>query len=438
MLLERLSNRHDRSAPACIAAMLVVVLLFGGPLACLTTQVPPVGSGGAFSLERDEAEMWRQSREEEAKLRAEAPLYQDPILNDYLNAVAQKVIPEESRGQQTLKIRVSAIRDPSLNAFTFPTGSVYVHTGLMARMENEAQLAMVLGHEVAHATHRHALEFQRSARNKMIGFSIASLVASIAVANAAGHRAERGDWSGAYVVNQVGNILAGLGLQLAMIAAVNGFGRELEREADEVGMRSMAGAGYDPKQASRVFELLKDDHGDKSKMEVFFFGSHPRLDERIQSSRELASAGYSGVTAGVSDTREFQMRTRVLVRDDAALNLEAGRYGHAEAELQRVLALTPNDPVAHFLFGRLYEQQAGEAAGPAAQSDLTARAMARYEEAIRLDGNYADPHRAVGILRHKAGEKTKALAAFRRYLAISPDAPDAQQIKDYILELESN
>jgi len=438
MLLERCSDRGNRSVPAWIAATLITTLLLGGPLACLTTQVPPIGAEGAFSLERDEAEMWRQAREEEAKLRAEAPLYHDPILNDYLNAVAQKVIPEPARAQRALKIRVSAIRDPSLNAFTFPTGSVYVHTGLLARMENEAQLAMVLGHEVTHATHRHALEFQRSARNKMIGFSIASLVASIAVANAAGQRAERGDWSGAYVINQVGNILAGLGLQLAMIAAVNGFGRELEREADEVGMRSMVAAGYDPRQAARVFELLKDDHGDKSKMEVFFFGSHPRLDERIQSSRELASTRYSGVAAGASDTREFQMRTRVLVRDDAALNLEAGRFGHAEAELRHVLDLTPNDPVAHYLSGRLDESRAGETEDPAEARDLTQRALAEYEKATRLDAGYADPYRAIGILRHKAGEKVKALAAFRRYLAISPDAPDAQQIKDYILELESN
>ena len=428
-------------ARRAVAGALLLPLLVGGPLACFgPSHVEPVGAEGpAFALARDEQRLWKQSEEEERKLRDKAPIYDDPLLSDYLNGVAQKLVPPDVARQGVLKIRVSAIKDPTLNAFTFPTGSVYVHTGLLARMENESQLAMVLGHEITHATNRHALEFERSARNKQIGFSIASLVASIAIANTAGKRAQGGDWSGAYVFSQIGNILVSLGMELAFLAAVNGFGRDLEREADEVGLQRMADAGYDPRQAPRVFALLKEDHGDDSKAEVFFFGSHPRLDERIEDVGGLIQARYAGAgePKPASDPRAFQMRTRVLVRDDAAQNLEAGRFGHAEAEIKKVLDLTPNDPVAHFLLGQLDEKRAAETKDPAEAKRLTGEAMKAYEEAMRLDATYADPFKAVGLLRYKAGEREKALSAFRQYLKLRPEAPDARQIKDYILEIEA-
>lgn len=428
-----------RSAVRAITSVAVVASLLFGQAACLSTNVPPVDAGPAFKPENDERELWLQAQAEERKLRDKAALYQDPILEDYLNDVSRRLAPPGVRDQEAIRIRVFTIADPALNAFTYPTGSIYVHTGLLARLENEAQLAVVLGHEMTHATHRHALEFQRSARNKMIGFSIASLVGSIMVADAAGRKAEKGDYSGAYVLSQIGNIMVGLGLELGFLAAVNGFGRELEREADEVGLERVAAAGYDPRQAPRVFELLKDDHGDDRKLEVFFFGSHPRLDERIADMKELVSQRYGGAGGEerVSDTREFRMRTRVLVRDDAAENIRIGRLGTAGVELGKVLGLTPNDPVAHFLTGQVAEKRAAEAKDRAGADRFEDEALQAYEEAARLDPRYADPHRAIGVLRYKSADPEGALRAFRLYLELKPDAPDAQQVRDYILELEA-
>ena len=420
-------------------AVPVVVALLTATTGCLSTSVPPVGAEeGAFKPAEDERRLWDQAKEEEAKLRGSAKLYQDPLLDDYLNDVVGRLAPPEIKGQEALQLRVYVIRDPALNAFTYPTGSIYVHTGLLARLENEAQLAVVLGHEETHATNRHALEFERSARNKAIGFSIASLAASIVIAEQAGKKAEHGDWSGAYVLSQIGNIMVGLGLQLGFMASVNGFGRELERQADEVGLQRTVDAGYDPRQAPRVFEILKDDRGDDRKMEVFFFGSHPRLDERIADMKELITTRYHGVggEGRTTDTHDFQMRMRVLVRDDAAENLRAGRLGHAEAEIARVLDLTPNDPVAHFLTGQIAEKRAADAKDRAVSDEQRDKALDAYQEASRLDPKYADPYRAMGIIRYRAGAKDQALEAFRRYLELKPDASDAQQIKDYILELE--
>ncbi len=441
MTLMQFPSRRMRGGRRTIALAALATFLAGGPLGCLSTSVPPVGSPEARpALARDEARLWKQAEEEQRQLQSKAPMYDDPLLEDYLNGVAQRLVPLEVKQAGILKIRIRTIKDPSLNAFTYPNGAVYIHTGLLARVENESQLAVVLAHEITHATNRHALEFQRSARNKAIGFSIASLVGSLVVANAAGQRAERGDWGGAYVLNQVGNILVGLGLELGFLAAVNGFGRDLEREADEIGLQRMVASGYDPREAPRVFELLQENHGDDPKLEVFFFGSHPRLKERVADMQELLKTRYAGAGAlsRVTDGRDFQMRTRTLVRENALLNIEAGRLGTAEADLQRVLALTPNDPVAHYIYGQLLERQALESKDSAEAAELTDRALGRYEHAARADARYADPYKAIGILKYKTGNKPEALAAFRRYLELRPDAPDARQIKDYVLELEAN
>src|SRR3990170_3267566 len=136
--------------------------------------------------------------------------------------------------------------DPTLNAFAMPNGHVYVHTGLLARLDDEAQLAMILGHEMTHVTHRHALKFNRDATNKQILYTILSVAASIGVA----------------------------------LAAINGYGRDLEREADAEGMKRLVRAGYDPKEAAKVFELLRSEGKDRGTLETFFFGSHPRSEER--------------------------------------------------------------------------------------------------------------------------------------------------------------
>ena len=430
------SHLLGRARP--FASLVVIGSLLLPQTGCLTTSVPPVGSQeGGFTPASDERRLWDQAKEEERKLRDKVPLYQDPILEDYLNQVARRLQPPEIEGQSLIRIRVTSIKDPTLNAFTFPTGAIYVHTGLLARLENEAQLAVVLGHEMTHATHRHALEFERSARNKAIGFSIAAVAASILVAEKAGEKAQEGDWQSAYVIEQVANIVVGLGLQLAFMASVNGFGRELERQADEVGLERVVAAGYDPRQSPRVFEILKDDHGDDRKMEVFFFGSHPRLDERISDMNSLLSTRYGGVASEgrTTDTREFRMRMRVLVRDDSVENIRLGRLGNAETEIERVLDLTPNDPVAHYLTGQIAEKRMAETKDRAAGDRELDRALQAYDRAMQLDAHYADPYRAIGILRLKNGDKDKARTAFERYLELRPDAPDAQQVKDYLLEI---
>ena len=337
------------------------------------------------------------------------------------------------------RLRFTVFRDPSLNAFAMPNGRVYIHTGLLARLENEAQLATVLGHELTHVTNRDALRFQRDATNKMIALNVLAIAASIGVAVAAGKQAERGNVVGAAVLSQTANAILGLGLQLAALAAINGYGRDIERQADEEGLARMVKAGYDPRQASRVYHLLKKDGGDPSRLENFFFGNHPRLDERIETTSALLASRYAAEAQApdrIVDTPEFNLRIRTVVRENAALDIRAGRFNLAKAQLDRVLAIIPRDPVAHLYYGDLYRIQSQRARALADKENLVRRAIDEYTEAARLDPAYPDPFRQLGFLYYQQEERDRSREAFQTYLRLKPDAPDARRIKEYLLELD--
>ena len=394
--------------------------------------------GKAFRPEPDERKLWSDAEKEEEKLAKTGKTYDDPLLEEYLASVAARLVPEEAQQAGAPAPRIAIFRDPTLNAFAMPNGKVYIHTGLLSRVENEAQLSMILGHELTHVTNRHALMFNRDAQNKQIWFTALAIAASLGVAVAAGSQAGKGNYVSAEVLRTTSNIFLGLGLQLAFIAAVNGFGRDLEREADREGMERMVQAGYDPAEAPRVFALLKDDHGDGSKLENFFFGNHPRLDERIANTQDLLKTKYAATETGggIRSTDEFAMRTRTVVRENAALDIRAGRFGLAKSQLDRVLPLAPKDPTTHLYYGDLYRLQAQRAKNPADKPALVAQALQAYDRAAALDPTYPDPFRQMGFLYYQSKQTEKSQEAFRKYLALKPDAPDARRIKEYLVELE--
>jgi beta-barrel assembly-enhancing protease len=393
--------------------------------------------GKPYQPEADEKQLWSDAEKEEEKLAKLAKSWGDPLLEEYLSGVAAKLVPEEARQAGAPAVRIAVVKDPTLNAFSMPNGKVYIHTGLLSRLENESQLAMILGHELTHVTNRHALKFNRDPRNKPIFFTMAGIAAALGGAGAAGQQQGQGNYVSAEVLRSTSSVFLGLGLRLAFIAAVNGFGHDLEREADREGMERMVAAGYDPREAPRVFELLRDDHGDGGRLENFFFGNHPQLDERIANTRELLKTHPRPRDAGAlaASAEDFTLRTRTVVRENAALDIRAGRFGLAKAQLDRVLSLAPRDPTTHLYFGDLYRLQA-QRANAADKPLLLGQAREAYERAAQLDATFPDPFRQLGLLYYQSKDPEKAKGAFRTYLSLKPDAPDARRIKEYLVELE--
>jgi predicted Zn-dependent protease len=421
--------RHSASFRTAAALLLAVVVA-----ACAATNLPPISSAGAaFKPFPDEVELWEQSRQEEETLVEHALMYKDPQLETYLNRIVGRLTPPGMAANPAVHIRVRVIEDPTLNAFAFANGGIFVHTGLLARLENEDQIATVLGHEMTHVENRHMLRFQRSAHNKEVAFQVAS-IAVIAAGNIKGiDVARHGDVGKGAAIAVLSDLVGTLGLKLAQVAAVNGYGRGLEREADEGGFAKIAAAGYDLRQATRVYEVLADDHKEPRHVEAFFFGNHPLLTERIANSKQyLAAHPPATPPQPAAGNAELARLQPPLVREDARLNIYLGRYTIAALELDRARAAMPKDWETRYLVGQLKFAQSDESHDTTVQSKLVAEATGEFREAAKLDPNRPLPHRALGLLMLSNEERKGGCAELRRYLKLAPQAKDHEKIRDLV------
>jgi predicted Zn-dependent protease len=419
--------------------LLAVVTASLFAFSCLTTQLPPISSSGAsFVPLKDEARLWSQARGEEHILLGDAPIHDDPELASYLAGVVEKLTPPALAASSNFYYRVRVIEDPTLNAFSYPHGSIYLHTGLLARMENESQLATVLGHEMTHIENRHAVRHDRSARNRELGFGVAALAAQIILDEA------RDDAVWDYdhdkeLLCVVGQILVGFGLQLAFEASVNGYGRDLEREADFGGFDKLEHAGYDLREPPKLYELLRDGRGEASGLETFFFGSHPKLAERVENAKHHLvgrTGAVGGSEATTLDTTSFERRIAPVLKIDARENIGIGRFELAASELERALALEPKDAEAHLLVGRLKLAQKDEAQEPGAKARLRDEATQSFRESVRLAPDRPAAHRELGLSAYRAEDFVTACTELAVYVGLAPDAEDAQSVRDHLLELD--
>jgi tetratricopeptide (TPR) repeat protein len=171
-------------------------------------------------------------------------------------------------------------------------------------------------------------------------------------------------------------------------------------------------------------------------MEAFLYGRAPWLEQRVESARRLLATRYARVRDGeIVDTAEFDRRMLTVVRDNAALDTRAGRFSLAQRQLDRVLAATPRDPIAHLDAGDLQRLQSQRAGSVAERRAYLAKAVESYERAAELDLTYAAPFRQLGLLYYQQSDVARAREAFQKYLALEPAASDAQRIGEYLAEL---
>lgn len=418
-----------------ITSLVIVCLLVPG---CASRTVPTIGAGGRpFEPDADELALWARAEKEEETLLKKVKVYDDAMLAGYLARVGDRLTPDEVRGADGPGVKFTVLRDPTLNAFALPNGHIYVHTGLLSRLDNESQLAMIVGHEMTHVTHRHALVLERGGRARQIVDP--AIAASIGVAALAGSRAQNRDDVGTAVISQTANAILGLGLALMAAAAISGYGRDFERDADHGGMDNLVRAGYDPKEAPKVFALLRSESTDRGSLETFFLGSRPKLTERIETTEALLRTRYAQAALDPTTTRDtddFQLRMRSVVRDNALEDIRAGRFDLAQRQLDRVLAITPGDAIAHTYYGDLHRLKAQRARDVARRDEHARLALASYQTAIDLDPTAPEPHRQLGFLYYQQKDTAKAKAAFERYLSLEPAAADARRVKDYLAELD--
>ncbi len=379
----------------------IVLVFLAGLCGCATTSLPPV-TGKNFAFEEDEKRLWNRCREEEQAIAKSGILYRDRELEAYLNSVARKIEPPEV--YKIIPFHVLVISNPYCNAFSLPNGYIYVHTGILARMENEAQLATLLAHEMTHATYRHYLREYHGALNE------SAFLAST-----------RSIIGGLPAIGELSRVLG----EISAKASIYGFSRELETEADMEGIKLVVNAGYDPREAPKLFGHLKDELAEESLDEPFFFSTHPRLKERMENYNDfLEKLGKQA--EGATNTKTFLRHVAAATIDNSLMDFRAGRFQQAGKAAEKYQSIRPGDGRGYFMLGEIARQK-GE------DGDL-AEAKKQFQKALTVDPSYPDTYKELGLIYFKEGKKTQAARAFRSYLSKAPHAPDRSYIEEYMAQ----
>lgn len=401
-----------------LATVALVLAIAAAPIAARAGQFGQGSIGKALKLGKKvvarprltpEDEV-RMAQEQSKKFDAAHKAWADPLLDAYITGIVQKIVAVAKPTPYTYRVRV--VNDASLNAFTFGGGLLYIHVGLIARLENEAQLAMVLGHEIAHVTEGHvAAGIEHAYMTSLIGD------AAVTAGGAAG-------------VPVSGRTLD-LAYGVTMNAAVNGHGRNQERDADRIGLDYMVKAGYDPREAPITFELLLAEYGDRSSVANFFYGSHPANQERFDTLSSLARTKYGADRAEkrlLVNTEDFKRATRGAVVASGRFEYERNHFATAKALFDKAERAAQDDPVPHYYLAKIAIETAGV--------DALAGAIAELEAALKADPNYAPAHRELGLAYYRQGDRARAIASLEKYLAADPKAKDAAEIAATIAELK--
>jgi len=181
----------------------------------------------AFYNEAEEVQLGKESDEEVV---ASIGLYDDPELQAYVESLGKELAARSERPNLPWSFKV--VDDPAVNAFALPGGYVYVTRGLITHMESEAELSAVIGHEIGHVTARHGVNQASKQLLAVLGLGLVSLLDDD-LAKVAG--------------------VASLGLGVLFLK----YSRDDERQADDLGLRYMTRAGYDPREMPGVFTVLQ-------------------------------------------------------------------------------------------------------------------------------------------------------------------------------------
>jgi tetratricopeptide (TPR) repeat protein len=406
-----------------------------------------------FKFTKVDLELLKQADAFDIYIEERGWVYSDPETNGYLEKLGLSLVPAET--PENVKWRFRALRDLEVNAFALPNGTIYVNSGLLSRMENEAQLAGVLTHEVAHVVNRHGYLEHRSARKKIVAIDIILTAARAA------------DYAGvsSAITTAMGNLLP-----VIVVETVFGYSRELEHEADVHAVNTLYRRRYDLREFSRGFELLRNGPEVDLAKEPVFWASHPKLASRVRYIEDMAAQLQPNATGLLVNGNAYRSGTVNVIRHNAGLAILLGRPRTAVAIAQRLIVEEPNDAENYVLLGDAYrslgartpvpesEELTDEAkdatrkrmhkmtlaeydkalladpSGPARWQANLDRSEGAFRKALSMDPQNANAHRGLGFLFERNGAPAGAIVQFKKYLELAPNAKDARQIR---MRLES-
>jgi predicted Zn-dependent protease len=364
-----------RPAPRACIFVVAVAFVVGCRTAPPSPQLVAWDEPGAPAIVVDDEEraLWEEARRGLADLEKTQLLVADPKLAAYLASVLARLLPVALPAAAPVA-EVRVLRSVDRQAGALANGTILITTSNLAALEDEAQLAGVLGHEVAHVLGRDMVRRTRYA----------------AVTHSTVER-----------------------MRLA---------RSLEEAADRHGLVLMRRAGYDPRQMIGALALIEADDA-ASRSAIPQWESHPYVADRMATlRREIGPISESEVVRGRERYEAAIADVLLLAADD---ELDARRFDRARLAIDRYLRLHPDSGRGHLLlaeWARLTERDGRR----------SALARQNYERAVELAPEDPATVRALAVLYREDGDHVRARVLFAKYLRLARDAPDRRLVQRYL------
>ncbi len=392
-----------RVALGAAAASLLIAQVTSAQTVPAATPAPaaatPVGSetpavASAYQpQDKDERGLWMEMDEQEREFKNSNFIIRDPGLNAYVRGVFCRTV-----GPRCSEVRIYITRTAYFNANIAPNGMMQVWSGLLLRTRNEAQLAAVLGHEFVHYQNRHSLLLFRETKARAAGAM----------------------WASAFG-------LIGALIMIGQISAIFKFSREQEAQADAESLKMMEQAGYDPREAPKIWEQFRAEmdataaaRGTKSRKDKDkgLFASHPPTAERVTA---LTTQSRTFPVSAAWRTGDVEYRAALggfwsnFIDDQIKLN----DFGGTDF-LLTYLAREGWTPALSYARGELYRARGRP-------EDLTA-AAGFYRAASASTDAPVETWRGLGLSLLRSGDQPGGQAALKTYLQRKPDASDKAMI----------
>ena len=394
---------------SCMSRRTFVSLALGASAGALT--------GCAMNPVTGESQLMLMSREQEIQIdRERSPhqfsadygVVQDQGLNAYLSQTGKRITDITHRPDMPYSFQ--GVNAAYVNAYAFPGGSIAVTRGILVEMEDEAELAALLGHELGHVNARH------TAQQMTKGIFVSAVLAGAGIALS-------GNEEYAPLVSGLGGL--GAGLLLAK------YSRDHERQADELGLKYMVQAGYSPQGMINLQEMLVSLSSRQPSALETMFSTHPMSRDRLATAKQTANAKYAYALRNPEYKERYMDRTAGLRRIKPAIKAmqEADKYmakkdyRSAETSLGRALDTAPQDYAALVMMSKclLAQDRLGEAErySRKAQEVYPQEAQARYVKGVADMGQE---------------DYQGALQAFSAYERILPGNPTTTFLQGLSLE----
>lgn len=369
-----ITSRAGRRWPKCCLALLLSASLSSGCRA-----LAPIFPSAAPAAPAEDEEV-RISREFRREAKKHFKFINQPEVERYVDRIARRIL--NATGPLAFDYRFFVVEDSQLNAFAVPGGSIYLFTGLIERAKSTDELAGVLGHEIVHIKGRH---MARGSGPDAI--SVISLIGALLLARSG---------QGAQAAGMVGQAVAAT-RQAA-------FSRQLEMEADTLGARYMAEAGFDPRGTLQFLKTMDQERALNPIDVPAYILSHPITQERVANAELVIKSLRPNQPR--PDDNENLKKVQLLIR------LERNNRDSVIAEYEKLVQKNPDNAellhllgFAQFHLGRLTEAQKN------------------YEKSWRLRPDHIGLLREIGRLSSQTGDYPSARKAFDRVIALEPQEP---------------